>query len=500
MQPRRVLLARLFHESHSFNPRPTTREHFRIDHGTALLEGLRDSNSVLAGLAARFKGLGYEILPGVSAVAPPGGLVEHAFYLSIKEALLERAAAGDFDALALELHGAMATGVLADVEGDLLSDLRSVVGSDIPIGVGLDLHGNMTPAMLRAADVAIACKENPHSDLFACGTRVADSIDAVLDGRLRPVTCLVKVPMILTGNAETGHGPLAELHRRARLAVAADPRLWDVSIFNVYPFADDADMGQAVLAVADHDPAPAIAVAETIGDLLWQWRDRFVDDFPDVDSALDMVARERDRRPFALADMGDRVLAGAPGDSNAILGAVLARGDGLKGAVPITDPESAAAARAAGIGAVLTLAVGGKLTPGFDPIELTGEVISLSDGRFTCRGPYQAGESACLGPTAVIKAGRLSVILTTLPAFTQDPNAFESQGVAIASQDFLVVKSGYHFKISFEGIATPLMTESPGLSRYRPGFFHWDRGRVHPAYSVCYRRARPSLFDRRRMS
>src|SRR3546814_19566830 len=61
----------------------------------------------------------------------------------------------------------------------------------------------------------------------------------------------------------------------------------------------------------------------------------------------------------------------------------------------------------------------------------------------------------------------LSVILTSLPGPTQDPAAFESQGIDIAAQDFLVVKSGYHFKLSFDGIATPLMVETTGIARYR---------------------------------
>src|SRR3546814_8907331 len=77
----------------------------------------------------------------------------------------------------------------------------------------------------------------------------------MLEGRLRPVTSLVKVPVILTGAAETASGPLAEIHGRARQALAAEPALWDVSILNVFPFADDAGMGQAVLALTDGEAA-----------------------------------------------------------------------------------------------------------------------------------------------------------------------------------------------------------------------------------------------------
>lgn len=495
----RVLIGRLFHESHSFNPRPTTGESFQVERGEALFAGIDGSASVLAGLAQELTRLGLTPVPSVSAVAPPGGPVDHDFYLTIKAELIEAARDTRPDAIALELHGAMATSRLADVEGDLLAGLRSAVGRRVPIGVGLDLHGHLTPAMLQAAEICIACKENPHSDLFECGERVAACLDAVLRDRLRPVSCLVKVPMILTGGAETDSGPLAELHRRAREALAAEPALWDVSIFNVYPFADDGDMGQAVVALANDDPSAAVRITEALGDLLWRWRDRFVDDFPDIQTVLDQVAGAPERRPFAIADMGDRVLAGAPGDSTAILAAALARKDGLKGAIPITDPESAAAAISSGIGSSVTLKVGGRFTPGFQPVEVTGEVVSVTDGRFEIRGPYQAGETTSFGPTAVVKVASLSLILTSLPGFTQDANAFESQGIDIASQDFLVIKSGYHFKISFQGIATPLIVETPGISRYRRGQFSWSRARIHPAHEVSFPRARASVFDHRKV-
>ncbi len=495
LRSKRVLIGRLFHESHSFNVRPTTEECFQVERGPELLAS---SASVLAGIAWKLQRLGHSPITSVSAVAPPGGLVDHCFYLAIKAELTRAAEETNPDAIALELHGAMATTRIADVEGDLLARLRDAVGWRIPIGIGLDLHGHVTPAMLQAVDICIACKENPHSDLFECGERVVECLDAVLQDRLRPVSSLVKVPMILTGAAETDSGPLAELHRQARDAVAAEAALWDVSIFNVYPFADDVGMGQAVVALADDDPAVAVRISETLGDLLWRWRERFVDDFPAIDRALDLVAACPEQRPFAIADMGDRVLAGAPGDSTAILAAAISRGDGLKGTIPITDPESAAAAISSGLGSRVTLRVGGKFTPGFHPLEVTGEVVSVTDGRFEIRGPFQAGDSTSFGPTAVLKVGALSLILTSRPGFTQDVNAFESQGIDIAAQDFLVIKSGYHFKISFQGVATPLVAETPGISRYRPGRFSWSRGRIHPVHDVGFSRAGATLFDHRR--
>jgi microcystin degradation protein MlrC len=111
------------------------------------------------------------------------------------------------------------------------------------------------------------------------------------------------------------------------------------------------------------------------------------------------------------------------------------------------------------------------------PVELDARVSTLGDGRFVMRGPYQAGQPSSLGPTAVIEAGGHNILLTTLAGLTQDPAAFTSQGIDIAHLDLIVVKSGYHFKLSFAGLATPLVIDTPGLTNWRPGLFAYRHAR-----------------------
>ncbi|MBZ9761743.1 M81 family metallopeptidase [Mesorhizobium sp. CA8] len=495
--PRRILVGRLFHESHSFSPQITAGEAFEIKDGEELLEHARRSGTTLGGIVKRGTELGYEVVPTVSAVAPPGGLLDHHFYIQLRDTLIASARQKRYDAIALELHGAMATTELPDADGDLLVRLREAVGPDVPIGIGLDLHAHVTPAMLRSVEICIACKENPHSDVVSCGERVVECLTAVLDGMLEPVLTMAKVPMILPGAAETGAGPLAELHARARAIAAAHPEIWDISLFNVYPYSDDEDMGQAIV-VLTHGPSQlAQAAAAELAQRFWAWRERFRDSLPAIDEALDVVARVSGRRPYILADMGDRVLAGAPGDSTAILEHALDRGGCLRGAVPVTDPTSVEAAAKAGTGTRVTLDIGGRLTPGFAPLSVCGVVASITDGRFVIKGPFGAGEETSLGRTAVLVIDdRLSIMLTSKPGFTHDPAAFASQGIDMASRDFVVVKSGYHFKLNFAGIGTPLGVATPGIGYYTPGLLHWKRARIWPEHEVPEPQIRAVVYCR----
>jgi microcystin degradation protein MlrC len=482
----RVLVGRLFHESHGFSPFVTPSTGFTVSRGAALIAEAQASGTTLGGIVRELARRGADIVPAVSAAAPPSGRVEDAFYRAIKAELIEAAASARADAIVLELHGAMGTTDLADVEGDLLTDLRAAIGPNVVIGVGLDLHAHLTPAMLAASDLCVACKSNPHADVVECGEKVAAGAMAVLAESFDPVSTLVKVRMTLPGAMETTSGPLEALHEEARALAATDAAIWDISLYNVYRTLDDVDMGQAICVVANGRESEATKISMRLAQGFWSRRDQFRDDLMEIGAALDRIAARRGRERFVLADMGDRVLAGAPGDSNAILAATLAHPAPLRAAIPLTDAEAVVAAQEAGVGATLNLPVGGKLTPGFAPLAVEARVASLGDGNFRMRGPYRGGEWTALGRCAVLDIdGRISLLVTSKPGFTHDPEAFESNGIALAAQDFIVVKSGYHFELNFKGLATPLLLRSPGIGYYTKGLMTWKRGRFWPEHDVA---------------
>ena len=493
----RILVGRFWHESNGFNPQPTAATDFQISEGDELVAAAGTSGSTLAGIIQQLTKEQVDILPSISVVAPPGGLVDHAFFIEVKERLISDAIALEPDAIALELHGAMGTTLLEDAEGDLLAALRAAVGEMVPIGIGLDLHAHVTNAMMAAVDICIACKENPHSDVVECGEKVAAYLLAMLNGSLRPVTAMAKIPMILPGAAETATGPLREIHDQARFAERDCPAVWDVSLFNVFRYADDEDIGQAAVVLTNDAGPKGGLIAHSLAQAFWEKRARFADELLSIDEALDTVAAAKSRRPFVLADMGDRVLAGAPGDSTAILEAVLGRRDGLRGAIPITDPHSVDVAFEAGLGNMVSCTVGGRITPGFRPLPITGKVVRLSSGDFTLAGPFQGGEPSSMGRTAVVEIDdRLVVVLTAKAAFSHDPAVFTSQGIELASRDFFVVKSGYHFKLNFGATATPLLVHTPGVGYYTKGSLTYRKARFWPEHDTGDPVVNARIFER----
>ena len=474
----RLLVGQLWQESHSFNPLPTSAADFTVERGAELIAANRGAGSALGGILRAGEDAGVAWLPSIAARARPGGPVREEVFAGLLEEILAIEAP---DAVCLDLHGAMLSSARADCEGDLLSALRAKLGPDVPIAAALDLHAQVTPAMVAAADILIAYKTNPHSDMVETGAKTFALLREVMDGRLRPSRSLARLPFLTRGNDETDTGPLAQLQSDARALCVARSELRDISLCNVNPFVDVPEAGQTILVTADGDARAAEETAARLARRLWDLRDSFVQELPSMETALARVRGASGARPFALGDQGDRVLAGAPGDATALARLLLRSFPELRVALPLYDPKAVQSCWTAGLGQDLTLAVGGGVTPGQTPLQVTGRVLRLGDGRFVHGGAYMTGVPVDLGPTAILQVGKLSLLLTTKAPFVQDPAAYESHGLRLSDFDAVVAKSGNHFKLAFAERATPLVVDSPGLSRFQPNDFPFSRARpIYP--------------------
>ena len=83
------------------------------------------------------------------------------------------------DAVLLDLHGAMVTRSFDDGEGELLARIRRIA-PEVPVGVALDMHTNLFPAMGRLATVIAGYQSYPHVDMYETGLRAGGPILSML--------------------------------------------------------------------------------------------------------------------------------------------------------------------------------------------------------------------------------------------------------------------------------------------------------------------------------
>jgi len=464
----RFFIGMLAHETNTFSSIPTDRRQFEardLRYGGELLEAYRDTGTCLGGMIAAAHTRGDMLVPSLAAAASPAGRVTKEFYAEARERLLaDLRRAGSLDGVLLDLHGAMAVEGIDDAEGDLLEAVRGVIGP-CPIAVTLDLHANVTAAMVRAATLVHGYKTYPHVDMEDRGREAAERLRDVVAGRLRPTVAFRQPPLLppIAGQL-TARGPMRRLYDLAE-AMERRPAVISVSIFAGFPLADIRDAGLSIYVATNADQALAERLADELADTAWTHRREFLHAAVPVDVAVARALAAAER-PVVLADIADNTGGGAAGDTTAILRELLRAGATETTVACIWDPHAAAVCVAAGRGATVTVDVGGKIDPSHGaPLTLTGVVRAVSDGRFVHKGPMFRGLAGRLGPTAVLDVGGVKVILITHRWQTLDPEMIRFVGIEPERERIIVVKSSIHYRAAFEPIARDIIeVDAPGLS------------------------------------
>src|SRR5258708_24447414 len=184
------------HETNTFaRHRAPGEESVRADawppllRGPELIAGVEGFNIPISGAVKRLPELGHESVPLAWASAPPASYVTEDAYEKMWALFKEDLAKlGPFDAIYLDLHGAMVAENTEDGEGELLRRIRGVVGNDLPIVASLDYHANLTPEMAKLATALVGYRTYPHIDMAVTGQRAVEPLDRLLKEK-RPGYC-----------------------------------------------------------------------------------------------------------------------------------------------------------------------------------------------------------------------------------------------------------------------------------------------------------------------
>ena len=317
-----------------------------------MLKTIRNINVGLAGFIGQAETNGWELVPTIFAAASPSAHVtEDAFERIVKVMVDGIRNAGPLDAVYLDLHGAMVTEHFDDGEGEVLRRVREVIGKDLPLVVSLDLHANVTPAMVEHADALIAYRTYPHVDMADTGRAAARHLALVLRSGQRFAKAFRQLPFLIPISWQcTNDQPTKSIYQKlAALESATVPTL---SFAPGFPAADFVDCGPSVFAYGKTQ-ADADRAADKIADIIAGHENDFDGRIyaPDEGVRYAMELATHARKPIVIADTQDNPGAGGDSDTTGMLRA-LVRNNATKAAIGVIyDPASAKAAHAAGVGA-----------------------------------------------------------------------------------------------------------------------------------------------------
>jgi len=472
----RIATGGIAQETNTFQREPTTLADFQrpgfghVDRGDEIL-ALEGTGTVYGGAVARARKLGVELVPTLYAGVMPGGRVEREAFDAFRDEILGGLrAAMPVDGVLLVLHGAMALADHDDAEGELLADVRALVGPEVPIVAPLDLHTNLSDEMVALADALVGYKEYPHVDMPEAGARALEILVAAVRGEARPAMAHARLPLIVPNQSmvTTWQSPLKRAIDRAR-ELEREPGIVAATVLGGFPFADVPFAGVSTIVVADGDQALARRGADQLAALCWKQRADFAIRPTPIPDAIARAMAGPEGSVFVLADIADSGASGTAGDGTAVLAGLLEAGARSAAVAQIMDREAVTACIAAGVGAEVTLAVGGK-HDGLHgpPVVVSGKVRLIHEGSFRIAGPMGAGTVSSRGRTAVLEIGGrdgIELQLTEVRGHPHDLNYFRAFGIEPTERRILVLKSAAHFRAAFEPIATEVIeVDAPGIS------------------------------------
>jgi microcystin degradation protein MlrC len=466
---RRILVASIKHETNTFSRVPADIAAFEARYcyrDEAIPQNMRGTKVEIAAFLDAAGRHGWQLVHPIATSATPSGRVTREAYDQFAGEIFQAVDTdGPFDAILLALHGAMVLEDEEDGDGLLLQQLRDRVGHAAPIGVSLDLHANITERMAELADVMISYRTYPHVDQYEIAAEVAEMIRRTMAGEIQPRTVVARGAML--DGADHGRttmpGPMTETLAIGDRLLAEQAGLLAVSINAGFPWADIRDVGPTAVVVADAG-APAQAAADQLIAAIWERRHVSTIETVNIAGAI-AAARVAagGSGPVVIADFADNPGGGGYGDSTGLLKGMIEAD--LKDAAfaTICDPEAAAACCAAGVGAGLTLDLGGKVEARYGaPIMVSGSVQTVADGRFAMEGPMAKGTAIDMGPTAVLRVGGIDVIVNSNRHQALDRGYFRHAGIQPEERAVLATKSAHHFRAAFAPIASRIIVVDEG--------------------------------------
>ncbi|MBT1517150.1 M81 family metallopeptidase [Bradyrhizobium sp. SRL28] len=497
----RFIAAMMKHETNTFSPVPTPLSSFAVGEENDLpaaaaraVEKYADTNTAIAAYIELARREGAELVVPVAGAAAPSGLVADAAFEHFASAICGAVRKG-CDALFLDLHGAMVTESHDDGERELLRRVRAIAPK-LPIAVALDFHNNLSETMVQNATVIVGYRTYPHVDMRETGVRAGGTLLRAINGEIEPVIVWGRRPMLThTLKQSPSVQPMKNI-MDAAMAAEQNGRVLNASVFGGFPMADIPHVGLFAVIVADRGAAAAAErLRDNLLDEAWRLRADFVFQVEPLASSLNH-AKTLEGRPIVLVDHGDNVFSGGTQDVMETVEEAFKAGLSDMAIGPIWDPQTVKELVEAGVGARVTVKLGGKIPMpalGFQgrPLEVSGTVRRITDGRYKITGPMMTGLTVNHGLSAVLDTGAAEILICSERWEPFDLRVFRHAGIEPTAKRYLLIKSRQHFRAGFEPIAKHIVLLSgPGVTSSDYSLFRF--GRVpRPLYPLDTTAANP---------
>lgn len=485
----RIAALGFHHETNTFQSVKTDYDSFadyEFLRGSQIADRHATSKFTLAGYFQSAQKFEFDLVPLLWAfTGPTGTITKDAFDRIATEMIDMLKENGPWDGVLLAQHGAAVSDEYPDMDGEISRRVREVVGLETPVVMTLDLHSNITQDQVDNTDAIVAFRTNPHLDPVERAVEASDILVKTIRGEVRPVQHLVQVPMIINiVKQPTSFGPMKEIMDEVD-EVLEKPGVLSASCGQGFPYADVDQMGVSFLVVTDGDAELAEKQANWLARRAWDRRAELQNDSPSIEEAISSAMNApSDDRPTAIMDVGDNVGGGGTADSTHLLAEAIRQG--LKGEqsllLSLFDPSAVQACVSAGVGSTVTLKVGaGTDHLHGEPVEVTGYVRAITDGKFEEPKPIHGGfRFFDYGPSVALDTedGHTIALHTMRGIGNMSREQYYFMGIFPEKYRVIICKGTVSPRAAYEPIAREIiMADSQGVTSANMSSFSYEHRR-----------------------
>jgi len=401
---------------------------------------------------------GYNWIEGTAAWADPAGLINREAYESLRDEILDQLrAAMPVDGVVLGLHGAMVANGYDDPEGDLLSQIRTIVGPDVIVCATFDPHSQLTKQRVDALDFFLAFKEFPHIDFVDRAKDLLRILDETLAGNVKPSVSVFDCKMIDV--FPTSYEPMRSFVDDITNIESIDPEVLSISVIHGFMASDVPEMGSKLVVVTNDNKAKGDQLARDLGMRLFDMRGKVMPKQMSEQEAVAQALAIQSDKPVVITDVWDNPGGGTAGDATVLLQELIQKKATNVAVGTIWDPIAVQICFAAGEGATVPLRFGAKSAPHTgDPIDKTVTIKKL-----VADAEQRFGDSFVpMGDITTIEFDGIEVVLNSTRAQSFDKSLFTVAGIDYTTKGILLIKSTNHFYDSFAPIAAKILYCSAG--------------------------------------
>jgi len=486
---------------------------FQKYEGKEIIEEYRGSATQFGGYIDALEEASVEIVPTVHYSYSAGPTIEGKAYQKMKQDILASLKATmPLDAVALGLHGAAIAEGIDDVEGDLCAAIRKELGSKVKIILALDHHCNLTDFNLKQVDLISIVKNYPHTDFYEVAYKAAKMIPDMVKGQVRPIGHFEHLPFIMQCLSTMPGNPYAPIRMKAE-EFAKREGIYEFSFQYGFPFTD-ISFNTALVNCWAETPELSAKTAKEFASWVWKNREEFNVETLSAREALavaadalvaqgrikEEVVRDAKTRsakglydqsiaglanaktdnprtfgflpdsnrkgPVVIAEKSDNPGAGAPGDSTHMLAELIKHNVTQACVASIRDSDTVKQAIKAGVGSVIDVELGGKLSKqSGGPIQGKAYVKSISDGRYIINGPMYTGIRFDVGPAVGLLIGGVYVVVVSGLMQVFDHGQLREVGIDPMDYRIVVLKSAIHFRAWWTDLASAITEcDAPGIA------------------------------------